>query len=158
MTKRKASAMTDQEMRDATPTDEYTQDQVLRDLASGRAAEFRTTQGAAPGGITQALQQVKQELKQDPLGQPTLGLKYGFKRRRGKNNQISPKVARYLYRTRQKKHVSLKTRLRMQAMGRAWQPILQRARKIARDSRNSGRITRKDVALARRQMGEPKLG
>lgn len=159
MSKRKASAMGDQDVQftDA-PQGEYTQDQVLADIAAGRAGEFRTTGGAAPSGITQAFatQAGDRIIKEEKplIGQP--GLRYGFKRRRGKNNQISPKVARYLYRTRQRRHVPLKTKIRMQAMGRAWQPILRKARAIARSTRNSGRITRKDVALARREMGEPK--
>lgn len=78
----------------------------------------------------------------------TSSLKFG-KRRRRKNNQVSPKVQRYMYKIRQRRHVSLAQKQRMSALGKKWQPVLQRAREIAFQKRGSKRITRRDVALAR---------
>lgn len=94
----------------------------------------------------------RNEVRNGP--QPNLNPVPGFRyKKKKKNMAVHPRVQRYMYRIRPRRTVSKQQRERMRQMGREWGPVLARAREIAK-ANNRGRISSKDYAQARREMGK----
>lgn len=118
---------------------------------AGNVPGFPFTQGpGTTSGSTASTTTTKSNL--DNKADVKTGIKKEyFRYGRRRKAALSIKAQRYLYRIRPRRPVSMEQRKRMQALGKIWGPVLRRARAIAKEN-GRGRITRKDYAIARREM------
>jgi hypothetical protein len=119
--------------------------QAIEEVASGRYT------------IDEIRAELRQQRRQGraaraPVARARAGPRQEFVRRHTKSMAISPKVARYLYRVRRKRPVSARQRMRMQALGQKWGPVLATARGYA-STAGRGRISKEDYRRARAAHG-----